>query len=64
MLMTKFDLGNLLCMFDESLSKIIKHLEDGYPDRALIRSKKTHTALQKLINHCVGEFHKEVEKKL
>ena len=62
--MTTFDLGNLLTMFLESTDKIIRHLEEGYPDRALIRAKKTRDALQKLVNHCIGPYHNGVEKNL
>ncbi len=57
-----YDLGNLLCMFDESLDKLIKHLEGGYPDRALIRAKEMKKAIEKLKGHCVAETY--TEKKL
>jgi len=30
-----------------SLGKIQKHLENGYPDRALVRTKETIRAIQK-----------------
>jgi hypothetical protein len=57
-------LGNLLMMFDESIQKIIKHLEDGHPDRALFRAKLIHDAVQKIMNRCVPEVHTDIEKKL
>lgn len=59
-----YDLGNLLMMFDESCQKIIRHLEDGYPDRALIRARKTHEALQKVIAHCVPALDQEIGRKI
>jgi hypothetical protein len=59
-----YDLGNLLCMFEESLIKLIRHLEAGYPDRALIRATEMHKAITKLKAHAVGEVHSNVEKKL
>ncbi len=62
--MVSYDLGNLLCMFDESLSKLIHHLESGYPDRALIRAKEMHKAITRLKGFCVGEVHTNVEKKI
>ena len=62
--MANFDLGNLLLMFLESTDKIIKHLEENHPDRALTRAKKTKDALRKLINYCVGEYHDGIERKL
>jgi len=62
--MPKYDLGNLLCMFDESLIKLINHLESGYPDRALIRAIEMHKAIAKLKGHCVGEVHSNVERKI
>jgi hypothetical protein len=51
-------------MFDESLSKLIHHLESGYPDRALIRAKEMHKAITRLKGFCVGEVHTNVEKKI
>ena len=30
-----------------SLAKVQKHLEDGYPDRALVRTKETIRAISK-----------------
>jgi len=58
------DLGNLLMMFEQSLKKIIVHLEEGYPDRALIRAKKTSDAFEKVLTHCIPDMHGEVEKKI
>jgi hypothetical protein len=55
----KYDLGNLLCMFDESLDKLIKHLESGYPDRALVRAKETKKVIEKLKCHCVDQTYTE-----
>lgn len=59
-----YDLGNLLCMFDESLQKLIHHLESGYPDRALMRAKEMHKAIDKLKCHCVPQVHNAVERRL
>jgi hypothetical protein len=47
--MKTIDMANLLAMFDESMSKIIEHLETGYPDRALIRAKETQRVFRKYI---------------
>lgn len=54
-----YDLGNLLCMFDESLEKLIKHLEGGYPDRALIRAREMKKAIEKLKCHTVDKTYTE-----
>ena len=34
--MSNFDKANLLCMFDEALTKIIENIEEGFPDKALL----------------------------
>lgn len=60
----KYDLGNLLCMFEESLIKLIRHLEMGYPDRALMRAVEMHRAVVKLKDHAVGAVHNNVEKEI
>ena len=60
----KYDLGNLLCMFEESLIKLIRHLETGYPDRALIRALEMHRIVTKLKDHAVGTVHNNVERKI
>jgi hypothetical protein len=59
-----YDLGNLLCMFDESLIKLIRHLESGYPDRALMRAQEMHKAIERLKNHCQPEVHNHIEGRL
>ncbi len=53
------DFGNLLCMFDESLGKLITHLESGAPEKALMRAKEMRGAIGKLKAHCVGEVHSD-----
>lgn len=60
----QYDLGNLLCMFDESLDKLIAHLEKGYPDRALMRAKEMRNAICKLKKHACGVMMNHVERKL
>jgi len=74
----KYDHGNLLCTWEkclidlnESVTKLIKHLSEGYPDRALIRAKDTKAAIErmtthirKMKDHCVGEVHTNVERKI
>jgi len=60
----RYDLGNLLCMFDESLGKLINHLETGYPDRALIRAKEMRRAIDKLKKHACPAVHNHIERKL
>jgi hypothetical protein len=60
----RYDLGNLLMMFDESCEKIIRHLEDGYPDRALMRARETRKALRKLMDHCAEHLEKEICKRI
>jgi hypothetical protein len=74
----KYDLGNLLCTWEkclldlnESMKKLIGHLDQGYPDNALIRAKETQGTIenmiahiQKMKDHCVGEVHTNVERKL
>ena len=60
----KYDMGNLLCMWEESLTKLIRHLETGYPDRALIRAIEMHKAITKLKAYCVGDVHNDVERKI
>lgn len=62
--MIRYDLGNLLCMFEESLIKLIRHLETGYPDRALIRALEMHKVVTKLKSHAVGTVHNNVERKI
>ena len=62
--MSKFDLANLLCMFDESLMKIITHLENGNIERALNRARETHKAIDKILGHCVGDYHTEIERRI
>lgn len=59
-----FDIGNLLCMFDESLEKIIAHIEKGFPDRALLRAKETSKVIQKIRQHCVPEVNGHIARKL
>jgi hypothetical protein len=51
-------------MFDESLGKLINHLETGYPDRALIRAKEMRKAIDKLKKHACPAVHNHIEKKL
>lgn len=60
----KFNLPNLLLMFDESIVKIIDHLEAGRTEKALTRAKETHKAIDKILGHCVTECHREVEKRI
>lgn len=62
--MAAYDLRNLLCMFDTSLDKLVKHLEAGYPDRALMRAKEMQRVVEKLKCHCVHEYHDYAERKL
>ena len=62
--MKTYDLGNLLCMFEESILKLIRHLETGYPDRALIRAVEMHRVIVKLKDHAVGTVHNNVERKI
>ena len=62
--METYDLANLLCMFDESINKIIKHLESGNVQAALGRARETHKAVDKLLGHCVEGYHSRVEKKI
>ena len=50
--MVNYDLPNLLCMFDESLAKLIRHLEDGNPEKALMRAKEMRGAIKKLKTFC------------
>lgn len=71
-------IGNLLCMFDESLSeldesvsKIVRHLERGYPERALMRAQETQkkiVKMQKIVDkvkkHACGDLHNNVEKEI
>jgi hypothetical protein len=45
-----FDKANMLTIFDESLSRIIKHLDEGHPEKALIRAQETQKAFRK----CLG----------
>lgn len=45
-------MSNLLCNWDMSLLKVIKHLEEGRPDSALIRAKEMHKFLTKMKEHC------------
>jgi hypothetical protein len=73
-----YDLGNLLCTWEkclidlnDSVKRLIVHLDNGYPDRALIRAKDTKAAIermtvhiQKMKNHCVGAVHTNVERKI
>jgi hypothetical protein len=73
-----YDIGNLLCTWEkclidlnDSINRLIVHLENGYPDRALIRAKETKAAIdrmtsyiQKMKCHCVGEVHNNVERKI
>ena len=59
-----YDIGNLLCMFDEDLDKLIKHLEMGNPDKALMRAKEMRGSISKLKDHCVGDVHSRVERKI
>lgn len=60
--MTKYDLQNLLCMWDESLLKVIDHLRQGFPDRALLRCTEMHKALTKLKDHCTDCDRKVVDE--
>lgn len=60
----QYDLGNLLCMFDESLEKLITHLENGHPDRALMRAREMRSAICKLKKHACGAVMNHVERKL
>ena len=61
--MARFDLPNLLYMFDESLRRLINHLETGHPDRALIRAKEMSKAVQKIMQH-IGYTDEELINKL
>ncbi len=45
-------MSNLLCNWDVSLLKLIKHLEEERPDSALIRAKEMHKALTLLKKAC------------
>lgn len=59
-----YDLGNLLLMLDESVSKIINHLEKGKPEAALLRSQQVHEVLQMWIKHCAGDINDEVGRRI
>jgi hypothetical protein len=61
--MTNFDLPNLILMFAESLDRIVSHLENGYPDRALMRAKETQKAMCRLKKH-LGIEEQELINKL
>jgi hypothetical protein len=58
------DLGNLLLTFDESLARIIEHLEKGYPDRALIRAKETRKTFQAVMKKLTPEVMECIEKRI
>lgn len=58
------DLGNLLLTFDESLRRIIEHLQKGYPDRALMRAVKTRETFHVVIKHCAPEVMECIERRL
>jgi len=74
----RYDMGNLLCTWEkclidlkESMKKLIEHLDQGYPDNALMRAKDTQVTIEKMVthiqrmkDHCVGEVHTNVEHKL
>jgi hypothetical protein len=61
--MVNCDLPNLLCMFDESLTKIIRDLRNGNPDAALSRSIETQKTFRKVLAK-IGYTDEEVVKKL
>lgn len=58
------DLVNILCMFDEGLCKIIKHLEASNSDKAYMRAVDMHKAIDKMKNHYLAQIHCEIEKKI
>lgn len=58
------DLGNLLLTFDESLCRVIEHLQKGFPDRALLRAIETQKAFRKVMNHCAPEVMECIERRL
>lgn len=58
------DLLNMLAMIDESLEKIIEHLEKNYPDRALMRARETHKNVSKLQDHFGAVDNGRVVKKI
>jgi len=60
----RYEFINLIFMFDESLCRIIKHLEAGTPDKALLKAKEIHIVIEKLKSHLVGDVHNDVEKKI
>jgi len=59
----KYDLPNLLCMFDESLCKLILHIEVGNAGKALMRAKEMRQAVKKLKDH-IGYTDEEVAERL
>jgi hypothetical protein len=61
--MTSFDLPNLLCMFDESLSKIIRDLRNGKLDAALARSIETQKTFRKVMDK-IGYTDEQVLSKI
>ena len=46
-----WDFANLLGAFDESLNILIRHIEGGFPDRALMRAKEMQKAVRKIMAH-------------
>jgi len=48
-----FDMLNLLSTFDESLAILVRHIEQGYPDRAALRAKEMQKVIDRLKSYCM-----------
>jgi hypothetical protein len=50
-----WDLLNMIIAFDESVKRLIFHLEHGNPERALAKAREIDGVLCKVKEHC-GEW--------
>jgi hypothetical protein len=50
-----WDLLNMIIAFDESIKKLIIHLESGHPEKALMKAREIDSVLCRVKSHC-GEW--------
>lgn len=59
-----WDLLNLIISFDESIKRLIFHLENGHPEKALNKAKEIDNVLCRVKSHCGEWSEKELLNKI
>lgn len=55
-----WDLMNMIIAFDESVKKLIVHLESGHPEKALGKAREIDAVLCRVKAHCADWTEQEL----